>query len=55
MAALITVAAAISVLLSKTVGGPPLPIRQQARRRSPGSITQIRNRSALASGLMRIG
>jgi len=35
--------------------GPPLPIRQQARRRSPGGITQIRNRSALASGLMRIG
>ena len=49
------VTAAISVLLSKTVGGPALPIRQQARRRSPGSITQTRNRSALAPGLIRIG
>jgi hypothetical protein len=55
MAALIAVAAAINVLVSKTVGGPPLPIRQHARRRRPGSITQIRNRSALAPALMRIG
>ena len=54
MAALIAVGEAISVLLNKTVAGPPLALREQARRPSLGSTTQIRNRSAL-SGLMRIG
>jgi hypothetical protein len=51
VAALITLAAAASVLLSKTVGGLP----QQARRRSPGSITQVRKCGVLAPGLLRIG
>jgi hypothetical protein len=55
VAALITLAAAISVLLSKTVAGPPLPLCRRARRRSPRSTTQVRNRGALAPGLMRIG
>ena len=55
VAALITLAAAISVLLSKTVAGPPLPLRRRARRRSPRITTRVRNRGALAPGLMRIG
>jgi hypothetical protein len=55
VAALITLAAAISVLLSKTVAGTTLPLRRRARRRSPRITTQVRNRRALAPGLMRIG
>ena len=55
VAALITLAAAISVLLSKTVAGATLPLRGRARRRSPRITTQVRNRGALAPGLMRIG
>jgi hypothetical protein len=33
----------------------PEPASRSRLRRSPGSITQVRSRSALASGLMRIG
>jgi hypothetical protein len=35
--------------------GPPLPLRRRARRRSPRITTWVRNRGALAPGLMRIG
>ena len=53
--ALITLAAAISVLLSKTVAGATASGYAGARRRSPRRTTQVRNRGALAPGLMRIG
>jgi hypothetical protein len=35
--------------------GPPLPLRWHARQRSPCITTRVRNRGALAPGLMRIG
>jgi hypothetical protein len=54
VAARITLAAAISVLLSTTAGRGCFRY-VGARRRSPRSTTQVRNRGALAPGLMRIG
>src|ERR1700751_3289247 len=53
MAALNAMAAASCS--ANTVAGLRFPLRQQARRRSPGSITQVRNPDALRAGLMRIG
>ena len=55
VAALITLAAAISVLLSKTVAGATASATPARATAKPSHTTQVRNRGALAPGLMRIG
>jgi hypothetical protein len=55
VAALITLAAAISVLLSKTVAGAAASAAPARAAAKPSQHHPGRNRGALAPGLMRIG